>query len=67
MITRMARIELVGPKDDLMATLDLLHARGVFQFDPQLRDRLAPQSREGPHALVLDQAGVRERDRKSVV
>ena len=61
MITRMARIELVGPKDDLMATLDLLHARGVFQFDPQLRDRLAPQSREGPHALVLDQAGVRER------
>ncbi len=60
MITRMAKIELVGPKDDLMAALDLLHSRGIFQFEPQLpTESVAGVDR--PHMLVLDQEGLRER------
>jgi len=61
MITRMAKVELVGPKDDLMAVLDLLHDRGIFQFDPQLQTGLPVESPDQPQLLVLDQAGMRER------
>ena len=61
MITRMAKVELIGPKDDLMAVLDLLHARGVFQFDPQLLAGLPVESPDRPRLLVLDPAGMRER------
>ena len=61
MIIRMTKIELVGPKDDLMAVLDLLRGRGVFQPDPLLlRDEpLAPADR--PRTLVLAPEAMHER------
>ena len=40
MIIRMAKVEIVGPKQDLLNTLDLLHNRGIFQPDPQLLERV---------------------------
>lgn len=61
MIIRMAKIELVGPKDDLMEVLDLLRGRGIFQPDPLLfsRDPLAVADR--PRTLVLDPGEMHER------
>ena len=61
MIIRMAKVEIVGPKQDLLSTLDLLHNRGIFQPDPHLLERvdLAPEDRL--QALVLDEEGLRER------
>ncbi|RLB66470.1 MAG: ATPase [Deltaproteobacteria bacterium] len=61
MIIRMAKVEIVGPKQDLLNTLDLLHNRGVFQPDPQLlaRVELAPDDRL--QALVLGENDLRER------
>jgi V/A-type H+-transporting ATPase subunit I len=61
MITRMAKVELVGPKDDLMATLDLLHSRGIFQLDPHPHDQVLQEAADRPRVLVLDPAGMRER------
>jgi V/A-type H+-transporting ATPase subunit I len=53
MIIRMAKVEIVGPKQDLLAALDLLHNRGIFQPDPQLLERveLARDDRLNTHVL----------------
>jgi len=61
MIIRMAKVEIVGPKEDLMAALELLRGRGVFQPDPQLLNLTRLEAGDRPHSLVLDEAGLRER------
>lgn len=61
MIIRMAKIELVGPKDDLLAVLDLLRGRGVFQPDPQLLRETPFSAAERPKSLVLGQDEMRDR------
>ncbi len=61
MIIRMAKVEIIGPKQDLLPVLDLLHGRGVFQPDPQLLVRLQTDCAEPPRALVLSNGEIRER------
>lgn len=61
MIIRMAKVELIGPKDDLLAVLELLHARGVFQPDPQLLAGVPLSTGERPRMLILGQEEMHER------
>ena len=61
MIIRMAKVEIVGPKQDLLSTLDLLHNRGIFQPDPQLMERVELAEGEQLQTLVLDENELRER------
>jgi len=61
MIIRMAKVEIVGPKQDLLRTLDLLHNRGIFQPDPQLIERVVLADDERLQTLVLDENELRER------
>ncbi len=61
MIIRMAKVEIVGPKQDLLSTLDLLHNRGIFQPDPQLMERVVLTEDERLQTLVLDENELRER------
>ena len=61
MIIRMAKVEIVGPKQDLLSTLDILHSRGVFQPDPQLLERIELAPADRLQALVLDEHDLRER------
>jgi len=61
MIIRMAKVEIVGPKQDLLTTLDLLHNRGIFQPDPQLLERVELADDDRLQALVLDENDLRER------
>ena len=61
MIIRMAKVEIVGPKQDLLSTLDLLHNRGIFQPDPQLMERVVLAEDEQLQTLVLDEDELRER------
>ena len=61
MIIRMAKVEIVGPKQDLLSTLDLLHNRGIFQPDPQLMERVELAEDEQLQTLVLDENELRER------
>jgi V/A-type H+-transporting ATPase subunit I len=61
MIIRMAKVEIVGPKNDLLAVLELLRGQGVFQPDPQLLDRSNITLADRPSSLVLDESELRER------
>ena len=61
MIIRMAKVEIVGPKQDLLNTLDLLHNRGIFQPDPQLLERVERAREDHLQALVLDEHDLHER------
>ncbi|MDT8443656.1 MAG: hypothetical protein RQ722_05150 [Desulfuromonadales bacterium] len=61
MIIRMAKVEIVGPKHDLLATLDLLHNRGIFQPDPQLLERVELTRDDRLQAHVLDEHDLQER------
>ncbi|MEJ2520313.1 MAG: V-type ATPase 116kDa subunit family protein [Desulfuromonadales bacterium] len=57
----MAKVEIVGPKKDLLETLDVLHNRGIFQPDPQLLEKVELAAGDHLDALVLDDAELRER------
>ncbi|MGW8313466.1 MAG: V-type ATP synthase subunit I [Desulfuromonadales bacterium] len=61
MIIRMAKVEIVGPKQDLIKTLELLHDRGIFQPDPQLLERVELAPADRLQALVLDEHELQER------
>ena len=61
MIIRMAKVEIVGPKQDLLNALDLLHDRGIFQPDPQLLERVERASEDHLQALVLDEHDLHDR------
>lgn len=61
MIIRMAKVEIVGPKQALLRTLDLLHNRGIFQPDPQLFERTELPPDQHLQALVLDEKELQER------
>jgi V/A-type H+-transporting ATPase subunit I len=61
MIIRMAKVEIVGPKQDLLSTLELLHNRGIFQPDPQLLERVELEDENRLQALVLDGHDLHER------
>ncbi|MBW2503678.1 MAG: ATPase [Deltaproteobacteria bacterium] len=62
MIIRMAKVEIIGPKDDLMPVLEMLRGRGVFQPDPQLLKGVKFPAQERPKALILDEDDLKERE-----
>ncbi|MBW2477523.1 MAG: ATPase [Deltaproteobacteria bacterium] len=62
MIIRMAKVEIIGPKDDLMPVLEMLRGRGVFQPDPQLLKGVKFPAQERPKALILDEDDMKERE-----
>ena len=61
MIIRMSKVELVGPKDDLLAALELLRGRAVFQPDPQLLAGVPLSAGGRPQRLVLGHEEMHER------
>lgn len=61
MIIRMAKVELIGPKDDLLDVLELLRGRGVFQPDPLLLANSPLTPAERPKTLTLGQDDMRDR------
>jgi V/A-type H+-transporting ATPase subunit I len=58
----MAKVEIIGPKDDLMPVLEMLRGRGVFQPDPQLLKGVKFPAQERPKALILDEDDMKERE-----
>jgi hypothetical protein len=58
----MAKVEIIGPKDDLMPVLEMLRGRGVFQPDPQLLKGVKFPAQERPKALILDEDDLKERE-----
>lgn len=61
MIVRMAKVEILGPKDQLMAVLGLLRGRGAFQPDPGLMQVAAKGAETLARGLVLSAEEIRER------
>jgi V/A-type H+-transporting ATPase subunit I len=61
MIVRMAKVEIIGPKEQLMPVLALLRGRGVFQPDPSLMRASALAPGGQTHGLVLSADEIRER------
>ncbi len=61
MIVRMAKVEILGPKDQLMAVLGLLRGRGAFQPDPGLMRAADPGTETLARGLVLSAEEIRER------
>lgn len=51
MIIKMAKVDILGPKDDLIPVLELLRGKGVFQPDPEL---LATKGRGGESFPLTD-------------
>ncbi len=61
MIVRMAKVEILGPKEQLMAVLELLRGRGAFQPDPGLMQAAAHGAETLTRGLVLSATEIRER------
>lgn len=61
MIVRMAKVEIVGPKDLLMEVLDLVRELGIFQIEPEIRGFVAEEEEARVRSLALDEKIVTER------
>ncbi len=61
MIIKMAKVEIVGPKPQLMAVLDLLRGKGVFQPEADLRGFVPQTDQAKIKELLLDEAAVGEK------
>ena len=51
MIIKMAKVDILGPKDDLIPVLELLRGKGVFQPDPELLATQEITARQGTSGL----------------
>lgn len=61
MIIKMAKIEIVGPKDLLLRALDLLRGKGVFQPEADIRGFVRQEDECQIRELLLDEAAVGEK------
>lgn len=61
MIVRMAKVEIVGPKELLMDVLDLVRELGIFQIEPEIRGFVAEEEGARIRSLALDEKIVTER------
>lgn len=61
MIIEMAKVELVGPKPQLMAVLDLLRGKGIFQPEADIRGFIPHQDQTKIKELLLDETAVGEK------
>jgi len=61
MIIKMAKVEIVGPKDLLLNTLELLRGKGVFQPETDCRGFVRPEDEARVKELLLDESAVGEK------
>lgn len=61
MIIKMAKIEIVGPKELLLATLDLLRNKGVFHPEAQIHGFVSQEDEVRIKELLLDEETVGEK------
>ncbi len=61
MIIRMAKVEILGPKEDLLPVLELVRGRGIFQPDPTLLEGVPLPKEYRPRTMILDESELRER------
>ncbi|WP_303720527.1 V-type ATPase 116kDa subunit family protein [Malonomonas rubra] len=61
MIIKMAKIEIVGPKDLLLDTLELLRGKGVFHPEADARGFVRPEDEAWVKELLLDQSAIGEK------
>ena len=61
MIIKMAKIEIVGPKELLLETLDLLRGKGVFQPEADIRGFVRQEDEARIKELLLDETAVGEK------
>ncbi|MCM2358108.1 MAG: ATPase [Geobacteraceae bacterium] len=61
MIVRMAKVEIVGPKELLMDVLALVRELGIFQLEPDLRGFVTAGEEARVRSLALDEKMVAER------
>ncbi len=61
MIARMIKVEIIGPNEQLLETLDLLRELGVFQIEPDITCFVTAGDEEKIRSLNLDEKTVAER------
>jgi V/A-type H+-transporting ATPase subunit I len=61
MIVRMAKVEIIGPKDLLLPTLEVVREEGVLQVEPALPAMAADVDRLHLHSTLLDRQNLAER------
>ncbi len=61
MIIKMSKVEIVGPKEQLLATLDLLRGKGVFQPEADICGFVPPEDEAKIKELLLDETAVGEK------
>lgn len=61
MIIKMAKVEIVGPKDLLLNSLELIRGKGVFQPETDSRGFVRPEDEERVKELLLDESAVGEK------
>lgn len=61
MIIRMAKIEIAGPKQHLLAVLDLLRGKGVFHPEVDIHGFIPPEDEDKIRELLLEDKAVGEK------
>lgn len=61
MIVRMAKVEIVGPKELLREVLALVREMGVFQMEPEVHGFVPAGGETGVGPLILDKKSLAER------
>lgn len=61
MIIKMAKIEIVGPKDLLLDTLELLRGKGVFHPEADAHGFVRPEDEAWVKELLLDESAIGEK------
>ena len=59
MIIKMAKVEIVGPKELLLATLELLRGEGVFHPEADLHGFVSAVDEARIKELLLDESNIR--------
>ena len=57
----MAKVEIVGPKHQLLAVLDLLRGKGVFHPEADIHGFIPPEDESKIRELLLDESAVGEK------
>src|SRR5688572_24013023 len=61
MIAKMSKVEVVGPRDRLIAVLDTIRATRTLQIDPDIQRRMREGAEGGLAPLQLDSTSLAER------
>jgi len=61
MIARMVKVEIIGPNEQLLETLELVRELGVLQIEPDITSFVTAADEEKIRSLSLDEKSVAER------